>query len=66
MYCAWTIIVTGEEELIPTSGELKGFALIGIPFMLVTFIAEGGVEGTETESGADVVKAPSFTKPAGG
>jgi hypothetical protein len=49
---------TGVVELIVVSGKLNGFALIGIPLMLVTVIAGGGTVGRFNEKGRDVTTGP--------
>src|SRR5258707_819258 len=53
MNCACTFTLTGAEELITASGKLNGLALIGMPLMLGTWSALGGVAGGATLNGVD-------------
>jgi hypothetical protein len=47
------LTVTGEVELITASGNVKGFALIGIPLIDVTLMDDGGVEGKRSAKGTE-------------
>lgn len=43
------------------TGIVNGFALIGMLLMVVTLIAAGGVAGTASAIGADVISRPATT-----